>query len=304
MKISPVVVLCFAVLVVSTAAILVRGAQGEGLVSLAIAAWRMTFAAAALLLVTLPQRKYRQVIAALDGKIWWFCALSSAFLAAHFATWTSSLAYTSVASSVALVTTNPIWIALASWFLFREKIGRWMLAGIVAAITGSLVILWADAGGQAQTGSNPMLGNALAILGAMTVSGYLLVGRHLGKTPTGKPTIDTLLYVTIVYSFAAIFLMVIAAGGAGMQVTFSGYSTAAWLCLIGLAIGPQLIGHTSINWSLRHLSPAFVAVAILAEPVGAALWAYWLFGEHVSVWQVTGFGLVIVGILMAARDRR
>jgi len=288
----PFVVLAAAVLTVSSAAIVIRIAQGEGVGSLSIAAWRLSLAAAVLWPLTWGRN--RSQIIALTPKEWALGGLSGVFLALHFAAWISSLAYTSVASSLALVSTNPVWIALVSWLVFRERLDGWLILGIAAAVGGSALIFWSDA--QLTTSSaagHSMLGNILALVGSLTVCGYLLIGRKLRKTVSLLP------YIWLVYSSAALVLMVTALA-TGSSLT--GYSSVAWACLIALALGPQLLGHSAFNWALKHVSATFIAVAILGEPVGSALLAWLFFGESFAPVQLAGFCFLLAGIYLASRS--
>ena len=287
----PFVVLGAALLIVSSAAILIRVAQAEGVNSITIAAWRLTIAA--VLLWPLVWAKSSTEIFALKKRDWLLGAAAGIFLALHFAAWISSLGFTSVASSTALVTTNPIWIALVSWLFFREQLGRWLVLGIAAAILGSALIFLSDARlVEGSGGSNPMLGNALAVVGSLTVCGYLLIGRRLRKTMSLLP------YIWLVYSSAAVALLLTAVlSGAAL----TGLSSRAWLCLIALALGPQLLGHSAINWALKHVSATFIAITILGEPIGSALLAWLIFGERFAPLQLAGFAMLLAGIYLAAR---
>ena len=284
-------ILAAAVLIVSCAAILIRVAQGEGVNSITIAAWRLTIAAA--LLWPLVWKSASKEIGAWRKQDLLLGGVAGLFLALHFAAWISSLAYTSVASSTALVTTNPIWIALVSWLFFRERLGGWLVFGIAAAIAGSALIFLSDARlADGTGGSNPMLGNLLAVVGSLTVCGYLLIGRRLRRTMSLLP------YIWLVYTAAAVALMMTAAlSGSAL----SGFSTLAWLCLIGLALGPQLLGHSAINWALKHVSATFIAITILGEPIGSALLAWLIFGERFAPLQLAGFAMLLAGIYLASR---
>ena len=287
----PYIVLGAAVLVVSSAAIMIRVAQAEGVNSISIAAWRLTIAAA--ILSPLAWAKASTEIAALRKPEWLLGIAAGLFLALHFAAWISSLGYTSVASSVALVSTNPIWIAMVSSLFFREKLGGWLVFGIAAAIAGSVLIFLSDANLVVGVGgSNPLLGNLLAVVGSLTVCGYLLIGRRLRKTMSLLP------YIWLVYSSAAIALM-IAAIAAG--ATLTGFSITAWVCLVALALGPQLLGHSAFNWALKHVSATFIALVILGEPIGSALLAWLIFGERFAPLQLAGFSMLLAGIYLASR---
>jgi len=287
----PYIVLAAGVLIVSSASILIRFAQSMGVPSLSLAAWRLTLAA--LILTPFVLVRSRDELARLAPRDVGLAALSGALLAVHFATWIASLAYTSVAASTVLVTTNPIWIAAVSWLLFRERPGAGLVVGIVLAILGSVAIF--AAGGVHPAGENPALGNTLALIGSVMVSGYLLIGRSLRRR------LSLLAYIWLVYGAAAgvLLLAVLVTGGPML-----GFAMAAYVVLLALAVGPQLGGHTAFNWALRYLSPAFVAIAILGEPVGAALLAFLILGERVSPLELTGFVLLLVGIYCAARAER
>jgi len=278
------------VLVVSTASILIRWLQADGVPSLSIAAWRL--ALAALILAPLVAVGHRADLARLTRRDWVLAAAAGAFLAAHFATWILSLEYTSVASSVALVTTNPIWIGIASWLVFRERLGLVMVVAIALAIAGSAVIFLADSGGTEAAGSRPALGNALAILGSLAICAYLLIGRGLRRSLSLVP------YVGLVYAAAAVCLLAVAVlAGAPL----GGFGSEAWLWLLALAVGPQLLGHSSFNWALRYLSATLIALAILGEPIGSTLLAWWLLGEPVGSVKLAGMALLLAGIFLAAR---
>ena len=288
-------ILATSVLVVSSAAIMIRFALAEGVSSLAIAAWRLGIAAFVLIFIGAAKATARTELANISRKNLLLAGLSGVFLAAHFAAWISSLQYTSVASSVALVTTNPIWIALFSWLVFREKLGKWLLLGIAAAILGSVFIFAADARLETlSAGANPPLGNSLALVGSLTVCGYLLIGRRL------RTTMSLLPYIVLTYSSAALVLLGMAwANGNAL----AGYSMLAWLCLLGLGLGPQLLGHSGINWALKHIPATFIAIAILGEPIGSSLLAWWIFGEQFAPLQLLGFTVLLAGIYFASRDR-
>ena len=329
----PFVVLGIGLIAISFGAILARFAQGAQIPSLSIAAWRLGFAALlvtpfALWMLLRPyvfrgdgrhlQKKPDNATlapgAGADGPLSTSLpvatesftlsrrqlglGLAAGFcLALHFGTWISSLEYTSVASSTALVTTNPLWIGLASFVLFGERPGRAMLAGIGLSLAGSFLIFLSDSQSaqSAVAGGNSLLGNALALIGSWCFSAYLMIGRRL------RAGLTLTLYIWLAYGIAALFLFG-AAGGSGAAL--SGYALGGWLALIGMAIGPQLIGHTSYNWSLKHVSATFVAVVTLGEPIGSALMAFAFFGETLAPVQAMGFGLLLVGIYLAAQGEK
>lgn len=287
----PYVVLAAGVLAVSSAAILTRFVQAYEVPALPLAAWRLALAAA--ILTPLVLVRCRGELARVSRRDVGLALASGAFLAVHFAAWIASLEHTSVAASTALVTTNPIWIAALSWLLFGERPARTLVAGIGVALAGGIAIFAAGAGGA--TGAAPTLGNSLALAGSLAVSAYLLIGRNLRRR------VALLAYVWLVYGAAALVLLAaVAATGAQML----GFAPVVYLLLVALAVGPQLAGHGAFNWALRYLSPAFVAIAILGEPVGAALLAYLVLGERVAPLELAGFVLLLVGIYVGARAER
>ncbi|TVT58995.1 MAG: DMT family transporter [Azoarcus sp. PHD] len=288
----PFVVLGIGLTAISFGAVLARLAQAEGVSSLAVATWRLGLAAIIVTPIALMQS--RQDLARLSGRQMLMAVAAGFFLALHFATWISSLEYTSVASSTALVTTNPLWIGIASFVLFRERPGLMMIGGIALSLAGSLFIFWSDSQ-SAGVGSDPMLGNMLALAGSWCFSAYLLIGRRL------RAGLGLSAYIWLAYGAAGLFLF--AASNIG-GVSLFAHSSMAWLVLLGMALGPQLLGHTSYNWSLRYVSATFIAVVTLGEPVGSAILAFIVFGEGFAPLQFVGFSLLLVGIYLAARGEQ
>jgi drug/metabolite transporter (DMT)-like permease len=297
--IPPLLVLAFGILAVSAASIFVRYAQHEA-PSLVIAAWRLGLATLVLLPLALVRR--RGELAALSRGDLGLALLSGFFLALHFATWISSLAYTSVASSVVLVSTAPLWVALLSPFTIREPLTKPVLIGMLLALAGGALVGASD---TCQLGSRGLacpplsefvrgkafLGDLLALAGAVTVAGYLLIGRRLRRG------ISLLSYVTLVYGMAAIVLvgLVLITG----QQVF-GYSPVTYVWLLALALVPQLMGHTSYNWALAYLPAAFVSITVLGEPVGSSILAYLLLDERPTVLKIAGTLMILVSIALAS----
>lgn len=292
----PYLVLIGGVMITSSAAILITLAKNAGMQPLAISAGRLSFAA--LILTPVTWRDGAPEIRRLSRRDLALGLLGGAFLAVHFAAWIWSLALTSVASSTALVTTNPIFVALVSFVLWRERIGRRVLIGVGLSVLGSALVAFSDRTGG--SGSNPLLGDFLALVGAIFVTGYLLIGRDLRRR------LHILPYIWLVYSSAAVFLliwMVLA------RQSMLGFPRGVYLLLLGLAVGPQLLGHTSFNWAIKYLSATLIAVVILGEPIGSTLLALIVFPEQRLQWlQVAGGLLLLAGIAVAtlaeSRDAR
>lgn len=282
----PQLALLVGVLAASTASPLIRLAQAE-VNSLAIAAWRLTLASAVLAPIALIAR--REELSRLAGKDWLLMVASGLMLAIHFATWISSLAYTTVAASVALVSTSPLFVGLGSFLLLRERPTRALMIGMAIAIVGSVVIGLEDWG----KGSHRLTGDLLALAGALSVAGYFLIGRRL------RSRLSLVAYVFPVYATAALALMVTAAAS---RIPLSEYRAVNWLWLMLLALGPQIVGHSSLNWALRHLPATYVTLAVLGEPIGSSILAWLILGEVPGVITVLGGALVLTGIVIAGRE--
>jgi drug/metabolite transporter (DMT)-like permease len=282
------------VAVVSTAALLIRWALQAGAMPMEIAAARLCLAALVMWPIAVWRsglRASRDLLDRVDRSLLRWTMLAGSSLAAHFALWISSLDYTSVASSVALVTTNPIWVALAAWLWLGEKPGPRIWMAIALSIIASLLISWKDV--QTDPAHTGLWGNVLALLGAMAMSGYMLAAKAVQGQWPDWPLLH---YVAAVYSFAALVLSILVGFVTGPWWQLS---LAAWPALLLLALGPQVIGHTLINHALRKLSPTLVAIAILGEPIGAALLAWFMLGESLVATQLAGFALVLVAVWLA-----
>jgi len=279
-------VLPIGVVAISFASIFIKVCEAPPLI---IAAYRLTLATMILLLFTLPhtlgqfRRLTRQEILS--------SFLAGVFLCFHFALWITSLQYTSVASSVIFVTTNPIFVALASTFILGERLSAPLLGSILLAVSGGMIIGWGDWG----KGEDHLYGDLLALLGAVMATGYLLVGRKV------RQKVSLLAYITLVYGVAALLLIFLALMNGD---SFFDYPPKTFLLFILLAVVPQLIGHTSLNWALKFFSATLVAVFILGEPIGASILAYALLGETVGANLFLGGTLVLLGIYLSAGEER
>jgi drug/metabolite transporter (DMT)-like permease len=220
-----------------------------------------------------------------------YLLLAGLFLAAHFLLWITSLKHTSVLSSVVIVTTNPIFVGIASYLFFKEKPGAALILAIVVAGAGGALIALSDV--QHTAGS--LYGDALALGGAVMASCYFLVGRRVRRD------VHFLSYVTPVYATAAVVLV---ATAAVTGHSFTGYAPSTYLYFVLLAVVPQLLGHSSLNWALRYVTATVVAVVVLGEPVGSSVLAYIFLHESVTPMQVLGGGLILVGIFVAVRSPR
>ena len=287
--ISPFLGAIFGITAASTAAIFIRYALQENVPPLVIAAFRL--AIAALVLAPFAISRRRAELAALTRGELGLALFSGLFLAIHFATWISSLEYTTVASSVVLVTTTPLWVALLSPFTLKEPISRGQMLGMLAALAGGVVIGISDS--ESSAARNALLGDLLALAGAVMAASYILIGRRLRKK------MSLLSYTFVVYGAAAVLLVVfmLARG-----YSPSGYPSMAYLWFVLLALVPQILGHSSINWALGYLSAASVSTILLGEPIGSTILAVILLKEIPGVVKLLGAALILVGIYVVARS--
>ena len=288
-----------AILAVSTASIFIRFAQSDGAPSLVIAALRLTFAT--LILAPVALFKYREDLKRFTRSEILAGLFSGIFLALHFATWISSLEYTSVASSVVFVSTGPLWVALLSPLLLNERLARTAIIGLGLSLLGGTIIGLSDAcvwdtglscpALQDVLQGRAMLGNFLALAGAWTVTGYLIIGRKL------RANISLIPYIFMVYGFAAVVLIIIMLG-AGESPFGYAPKTYGWIFL--LAALPQLVGHSTYNWALKYLPAALVAVTTLGEPIGSAILAFFILKETPGVATIIGGVFILAGIYLAS----
>ena len=297
----PMVVLLIGILAVSTASIFIRFAQKEAS-SLVIAAYRMTLAVLILAPVALPGA-VRSMRALRPGQRW-LILLSGLFLAFHFGAWITSLEYTSVASSVVLVTTTPLWVAILSPLVLKERIRRETWLGLLIAMAGGVLVGFQEsctleAGKlaclslQNFLSGQAIIGNALALFGAFMAAGYMVVGRQV------RPVFSLFSYTFWVYSISAVFLLLFVALSGEKLTGFSGM-TYLWFTL--LAVIPQVIGHSSFNWALKYLPAAFVSLALLGEPVGTTILAVIFLKEAPGTGELVGGALILAGIFLASRS--
>lgn len=288
-----------AILAVSTASIFIRFAQ-QDTPSLVIAAYRLTLAS--LLLAPVALTRYRAELFSLTRSVTLLGLLSGAFLALHFATWITSLEYTTVASSVVLVSTSPLWVALLAPIVLREPLTKQVLVGMILALFGGMIIGLSDSC-TLQNGlvcpslsefikGKAFFGNFLALVGAWAVAGYLLIGRRL------RVKMSLIPYIFLVYGIAAVLLIVIVFVTGESPI---GYSPMAYIWMLLLALVPQLIGHSTYNWALRYVPAAFVAVTTLGEPIGSAILAYFVLQEVPSIIKIVGGVLILSGIYIASQ---
>lgn len=269
-----------------------------------IAAYRLGIAT--VLLAPLAIWKYREELRKFGKREIGWGMLSGLFLAVHFATWITSLEYTTVASSVVLVSTSPLWVALLSPITVKEPIRRVVMYGMVIALMGGLIVGISDAcigiAGMLSCpplseflGGDAFLGDLLALAGAVSGAGYLLIGRSLRKKTALIP------YIFLVYGIAAIVLVGFVALNGDQAAGYPG-EFYGWVAL--LALIPQLLGHSTFNWALGYLSAVYVSITLLGEPIGSTILAMIFLKEVPSALKLIGAILILTGIYFASQQSK
>ena len=296
-RLPPYLGLGLGIVAVSTASLFIRFAQKESVPSLVIAAYRLTLATLILAPAALwRQRAELRALTRRDGAL---ALASGVFLGAHFGTWITSLAYTTIASSVVLYATAPLGVALISTIFLREKIARAVAIGMGLALTGSVVVGLSDACAPAGCPSlsdflrgRAFFGDWLALAGAVTMAAYFSLGRKL------RETMSLVTYTALAYGTAASVMLLVVSFA---RLPLVGYAPRAYLWLALLALIPQLIGHSAFNWALKFLPTTYVAVTTFGEPIGATILAVIFLQEAPSLTKLIGGVIILAGIAVASR---
>ena len=282
--IHPYIPIFIGVIAVSLSAIFVKLANADAGV---IAFYRMLFSV--LIMAPIFFWKYTNEIKRLSKRDWIFSGIAGVFLAFHFILWFESLNYTSVASSTVLVTLQPLFAFAGTYFFFKERLSiKTILSGIIA-IGGAVLISWGDF----QISGTALFGDILALIACALVTAYLLFGQDV------RQRLSLVTYTFVVYGISTVtlFFYVLLKGE-----SFGPYPANDWFWFVMLAIVPNLLGHTLFNWSLKYVSTNVISIAILFEPVGAAILAFYIFNEYLILTQIIGGLIVIVGILLFVID--
>jgi drug/metabolite transporter (DMT)-like permease len=273
-----------AILFISTSAVIVKLASAPASV---IAMYRL--AIAILIMLPLVLRNYRDSFRQIKKSDWGFGSLAGISLAFHFILWFESLNYTSVASSVVLVTLQPLFAFIGTYLFFKEKLTLLAIAGGVTAVAGSIVISWGDF----RISGMALWGDLLALTACAMVTGYLLFGQNIRKR------LDLIPYTFIVYGIAALTLILY---NILLRYPFFSYPTSDWGYFLLLAIFPTLLGHSLLNWAVKWVSVNVISMSILFEPIGASILAYFILGEKLHTMQWIGGGIIITGLYLFIRS--
>ena len=267
----------------SLSAVLVRWSTAPSLV---LVFYRVAMASVLLMPVVFFQ--HRRELSALTRKEWLLCLASGAFLGLHFGAYFESLRQTSIASSVVLVDTEVLFVALATVLIFRKRLGGKAWIAVLLAFGGSIVVAMADP----DAAVNPQLGNCLALAGALCMAVYTMIGTVCRKN------ISTTVYTFLVYCSAAVtvLLLTLCSGQ-----SLAGHGAVNLLTALGMAVFCTLLGHSVFSWGLKYLPPAFISTVKLMEPVFASVWGLLLFGEVPELSVILGGAIIILSIALYSR---
>lgn len=281
----PMIMIVVGIMGISLSAIFVKYAQAPSTVT---AAWRLLWTVVLMTPVVLGKGEVRRELFHLDRKTLILSALSGLFLAIHFVLWFESLKHTSVASSTAIVCTEVIWVCIGFCLLLKGRLSRKAMLAIAITLVGSLLIAYADS----FTGGSHLRGDILALVAAIAVAAYTLIGRWV------RAKISTSVYTYVVYvSCVAVLLVSVLVQGYNVL----GYGFSPVLVGLLLSVFSTILGHSIFSWCLKFLSPSFVSASKLCEPVVAAIMAAFLFGEMPVPLQIVGGAMIIGGVLFYSR---
>ena len=282
---NPIIMIAIGVLGISLSSIFVKYSDAPSAVS---AAWRLLWTVALMTPTVLGRKQTRRELLCTPKKTVLLSCLSGIFLAIHFALWFESLKQTSVASSTSIVCTEVIWVCLGYCLFLKGRISKKAAAAIAIALAGSLLIAWSDAG----AGGSHLYGDILALLSAIAVAAYVLIGRIVRRN------VSTSVYTYVVYCACAAGLTLLClVQGQGLTA----YGSSALIVGLLLAVFSTILGHSIFSWCLKFFSPAFVSAAKLCEPVVAAILAGFLFGELLTWLQILGGTLILGGVAFYSR---
>ncbi len=285
------------ILAVSAAAILSRYAMGDepgvttapagAAPALAVAFWRT--ALGALALAPFGVRSARRNTVPRDARRQRRLAASGLALGMHFFLFQGALALTTVASAVTLATMSPLFVALGGWWFLKEATPRRMWIGMALTMAGAIVVGVGDAS-AIELGMRALIGDGMAFGSALAITVYLLIGRVARRdTPTTT-------YSATVYGWAAAALLPVCLL---TGTPLFGYDPTTWLAIVGIVVGPQLLGHTVFNALLSTIPATLVSIVVLSEPVGAGVLAWLLLGELPTPLFAVGAPLVLLGVALA-----
>ena len=268
------------VFALSTSAIFVKLAGAPSSIT---AFYRLFFALLFLLPLLLLDKAYWQDLRSLSRRQWQTGLLSGLFLAIHYILWFESLNYTSVASSTVIVTLQPLFSFVGSYFLFKERFNTGAIISSIVALIGSFIIAWGDF----QISMQALYGDLLAFIAAGFITAYFFIGQHMRQKLAVVP------YSILGYAASAFFLAVYALT---QQLSFIDYSQSTWTAFLGIAFISTILGQMLLNWLLKWLSTSVISMSILGETIGTCILAYFILGEIITLRQGIGIIVTLFGL--------
>ncbi len=274
----PMIMIVTGVIGISLSSIFVKNSTAPSAVT---AAFRLLWTVLLMTPVVIGKKDVRNELRHIDKKNWVLGCLSGVFLAIHFVLWFESLQHTTVASSTTIVCTEVIWVSLGFCLFMKGKLSKKAIAAIAVTFAGSMLIAYADS----SSGGAHLYGDTLALLAAIAVAVYMLIGRVV------RENVSTTVYTYVVYAACAVTLVSVT-----LVQGFSLFDYGISAIVVGflLAVFSTILGHSIFSWCLKYFSPSFVSASKLCEPVVAAILAVFLFGEVPALLQVLG-GMMILG---------
>ncbi|WP_068676141.1 DMT family transporter [Oceanobacillus sp. Castelsardo] len=278
---NPYIAIIIGVIAVSSTPIFVKLANGVP--SAIIANYRLLLAV--LIMSPIILSKYRKEFRYINRRNWILAIISGVFLATHFLLWFESLNYTSITSSIILITIHPIFVFIGTYFLFQERFSSGSIISLIIILFGSAIIGWGDFG----EGNSFIYGDLLAILASISLAIYVLTGQKTRKN------LSLITYTYIVYGVGMITLFLY---NIIMQNSFGNYSMENWYIFLALAIIPTFFGHSLFNWAMKWLSNSTVSMAIVFEPIAATFLAYIVLRETMIWSQLLGGTIIVFGLFL------
>ncbi len=281
----PLIMIVIGIIGISFSAIFAKYSQAPSVVT---AAFRLLWTVGLLSPVVFLSPGYWRELGTTDRRTVILCIISGIFLALHLVIWFESLKYTSVASSTTIVCTEVVWVSLGFCLFLKGRLGGKAVLAIAITLSGSVVIALSDSG----SGGSHLYGDILALVAAIAVAVYTLLGR------VARATVSTTVYTWLVYAASAVTLVVLTFA---QGYSFAGHGTDGWLMGLLLAIFSTILGHSIFSWCLKYFSPSFVSASKLCEPVVSSILAVFVFREIPGILQILGGAVIIGGVTFYSR---
>lgn len=273
----PYLLLFISILSISISSILIKSSETPT----SVAGMYRLFITVILMLPFVPWKSLRNL--KMNKKDWSVVLLAGLFLGLHFLFWMESLVHTSVASSMVILSLQPLFVMVGSYFIFKERANMVTILCMVTALAGSVIIAWGDIGVSREA----LIGDGLSLLGTIAVSAYMLAGQKVSHK------IDANVYSVIVFFLAGSVLLIYSLFN---HISLTGYNTSDWMYFLLLAIIPTIFGQLLINLLLKSLGATTLSVGIIGEPVLAIILAFVFLGETISLFQFIGGMMTVLGM--------